>query len=349
MSKKINHKMIPLARESRGINQLELSKLLEIPQSNLSRIERGELGVKKEVLKEMSAVLKYPESFFFQRTEIYPPNTHYRKRASLDHKTLAKADALMNIYRFNIQEMLNSLELSAKNIPILDEYDNPSKVAAFLRSYWKVPKGSIDNLCKLLEDNGIIIIRIDFETDKIDGRSVITDTGNPIIFVNSKLSGDRQRITIGHELGHIILHINTFPGVGRDEESEAFEFASEFLMPDSEVRHYLKRKITFSLLAELKQIWKISMQSIVVTAAHRGYVSPNQYRYLMSQFNARGIKKKEPIYIPPEFPTLVKRMINLFEDELKYSSQEIANIFCLTLKEFEDTYIPTETPRLRIA
>lgn len=347
---KINYKMIQLARESRGKNQTELAEIIDIPQGNLSRMERGEVGVKEEILEKMSVALQYPKTFFTQQNEIYPPNIHFRKRATLDQKTLLKADAIMNIYRFNIQEMLRSLDLSNRNTPIISEqYDTPEKVAIFLRSYWNVPKGSINDLSKLIEDNGIIVIQIDFETDKIDGRSVMTDTGHAIIFVNKNSSGDRQRLTIAHELGHIIMHVNTIPAFARDEEDEAFRFASEFLMPYSESRYDFTGRLTLEKLADLKRVWKVSMQSILKRAQQLEIIEYNRARYLWSQFNTLGIRRKEPIEIPQEVPTLASRMVNMFLTQLDYTKEDLAGIFRIHLKEVEERYLSPKTNKLRVA
>lgn len=61
------------------------------------------------------------------------------------------------------------------------------------------------------DNNGIIIIQMGFETDKIDGRTILTNTGYLIIFINANASGDRQRLTLTNELGHLILHLGNMP------------------------------------------------------------------------------------------------------------------------------------------
>src|SRR5688500_2407750 len=100
----INHRMIQLARESRGMSQTDLAKQTNIPQPKLSRIEAGNIvEIQDDVVEVIASALNYPKSFFAQDYKVYPPNIHYRKREVIDQKSLLKADALMNIYRFNIQ------------------------------------------------------------------------------------------------------------------------------------------------------------------------------------------------------------------------------------------------------
>ena len=346
----VNHRMIQLARESRGLSQTDLSKKTKIPQPKLSRIEGGfSSEVEADVIKILAAELNYPESFFSQDYKVYPPNIHYRKRETIDQKSLLRADAIMNIYRFNLQELLKVVELSNQNVPRMKEYTTPENVAQRVREYWRVPSGPIDKLSELLEGQGIIIVPIDFGTDKIEGRSVVADTGHAIIFVNKNSSGDRQRLTIVHEVAHIIMHINSIPTFGRDEEKEAFDFAIEFLMPYQEVKHLSNGRITLEKLAQMKAVWKVSMQAIFKRLQALGVVDYNQARYMWAQFNAQNIKKQEPIYVAPEKPVLVSQMIAMYLEANEYAKTDLVNVFKIPFSEVEERYFEKEAnPLLRI-
>ena len=346
--KRINHRMIQLARESRGYTQTRLAEETDILQGYLSRIERGDAKLSLNNLKKIANVLQYPESFFFQTNRIATSDTHYRKSIVIDQSTKLKAEALMNIYKFNVEEMLKSLNLSIRNIPIFPDLSaTPEKNAIFLRNYWNIDKGAISDLSRIMEKNGIIIIQVDFETDRIDGRTIVTDTGHPIIFINKKAPGDRQRLTLAHELGHVVQHINSMSTFERDEEDEAYRFGMEFLMPLSECEHSLK-DLTIEKLADLKRAWKISMQSILYRAQKSGLTNNNRCRYLWAQFSSKGWRKSEPMELPREKPTLLSRMVHKFINELDYSKKEIANMLNLTYKEFEERYFSEEI-KMRIA
>lgn len=350
----VNPKMISIARESRGLNQTELSKKLNISISNISRMEYGMLSdIKNDTLAKLSDALDYPVSFFYQDFSIQPPNVHYRKRLTLSPKIVKKADALMNIYRGNIEKLLDTVILKEANLPIFNDnkYGTPKKVAAYLRSFWKVETGPIKDLVTLVEKNGIIIIPFDFETEKIDGRSMMTDDGHPVIFLNKFHVGERQRLTLSHELGHICMHLRTFPTFGRDEEAEAFEFASEFLMPESEIK-YEFNKLSLEKLADLKRVWKMSMAAILYWAEKLGAISPNQSRYLWAQYSAMGYKRQEPLPVHLDAATLITRMVNLYIDNMEFESaiayNEVANIFSLNPEEFKSKFIAPKT-NLRVA
>ncbi|PCJ63937.1 MAG: hypothetical protein COA58_15005 [Bacteroidetes bacterium] len=347
MAVKVNYKMVQLAREARGFSQVELSEKAEIPQGNLSRMENGSVGITPQILRRIATELDYPKEFFYRNDTIYPSNTHYRKRVVLAQKILLRTEALMNIYRFNVQDMLQSLEISV-NLPIIEnEYGSPSRVANYLRSFWKVPSGPINNLSEIIESNGIIVIDFDFGTDKIEGRSIVTETGHPILFINKNSSGDRQRLTLAHELGHLIMHLKTLPTL-RDEEQEAWDFAHEFLAPFEEVKRQLRGKVNLSVLADLKRVWKVSMAGFLKRLQDNGAVSYNAARYLWSQFSARGYRKGEPIFIEQERPTLLKRMINLFQTDLEYSKIELQNLFTINEKDLKGSYMSVGVSKLKV-
>lgn len=345
MSELLKYKAFILARESRGMTQTVLSKATGIPQFKISRIEQDTLKPDAAELSSIATALKYPERFFYQDVEIYPPNLHYRKRVAIPAYVKHMAEATMNIYRQNLQVALKSVELPESNVPFLDrQKTSPIEVATYLRQYWKIPKGRIENLTKILEDKGIVIIPCNFFTDKIDGRSMVTDSGTFIIFINTNLSGDRQRFTLAHELAHLILHLYSVPTQEVDTEQEANLFADEFLMPGDEIKEHLKgKKLTIPILADLKRYWKVSMQAILYWSIVLGHTKENQAKYLWSQFSSMGIRLKEPIVISPEQPTLLKELIDMMIEKLHYTKEDLANLFCLMPDELEQKYFSKQT------
>lgn len=341
-----NHKMISLARESRGISQIELSEKTSIPQSTLSKLENGFQQMDIESIKSLATVLDYPESFFNQNIVQYPPNLHYRKKSNIPAMILAKAEATMNIFRANISKLLKSLEINT-DVPQFREPD-PIAVARQLRAAWKVEKGPIQNLTALLESKGIIIMECEFDSDKIDGRSMNTEYGHPIIFLSANNTCDRDRMTMAHELGHIVMHLYDENIFDRDIEAEAFDFAGEFLMPQDEIRMQVPLKVTIPALADLKRVWKVSMAGILKWIEKIGCITGNQARYLWSCFNAQRIRRIEPIEIPKESSTLLRRIVDAHLEKLGYTIQELANLLCFNESEFRKIYVKAKIIQLKI-
>lgn len=348
---KVNPKMVTLARESRGITQGELAKRLAalydkpVTQGTISKIEQGLLNVSEEMLNGLGKVLKYPGSFFSQSEEIYAPGMSlHRKRVSLPAKTLNKIEAVTNIYRFHVKSLLKSVDGLEKKYPYydIDEYGEPENIALLVRQAWLVPRGPVENMTRLIERAGIIIIPCDFETRLIDGLTINVDNLPPIIFISKDIPGDRMRFTLGHELGHIIMH--KFPT--NNMEKEADRFSAEFLMPSPEIKKDLNN-VTLHKLADLKLYWKVAMSALLVKSSTLNTITPWQSQYLWRQFAKLGYKTREPaeIDIPRESPSLLKKLIDIHVTDLNYTANEIAKILHLEEEEVFDFYLKKSSPQ----
>ena len=109
-------------------------------------------------------------------------------------------------------------------------------------------------LDRLAECLGATIQYEPFEGDDLSGM-VFKHKGNIIIGINSNHSYNRQRFTIAHELGHVVLHKldhvhvdKQFPVKMRDDiscraidpgEIEANAFAAALLMPEAMLKNDL--------------------------------------------------------------------------------------------------------------
>src|SRR5262249_11776856 len=141
----------------------------------------------------------------------------------------------------------------------------PEDAARSLRETWMLPRGPINNMVELLERNGAVIVPCDFGTDLLDALSQRIDGMPILIFVNINAPADRLRLTLAHELAHMVLHTTTL----RDDdqmEQEADEFAGAFLLPAEDIRPQLRRGLDLRHLANMKSYWKVSMAAIAVRA-----------------------------------------------------------------------------------
>lgn len=338
---KINPKMLMLAREARGLTQLELADLAGINRSNISRFEQDEMGFSDDVLIKLIEALKFPEHFFMQNEEVLPPAL-YRRRDKVPAKVLSYIDANLNIYRLNLQRLFEAMKLETKEIPLLPVSENgtPANIAQKLRKIWNVSKAEIANMIELLESNGIMTLAVDFKTDRVDSRSTFILNKYPVVFYNKALLGDRLRFTLAHELGHIIMHTRQALLSTEEVGHEANLFAAEFLMPEKEIRIDFKETINLDLLARLKRKWKVSMQAILYRANDLNMLSDNQKRYIIGQFNALKIRRREPVEldIAIERGSVVRDLITRYRTKQKMSVKEMADFFFLEQEEFLSRY-----------
>jgi Zn-dependent peptidase ImmA (M78 family)/DNA-binding XRE family transcriptional regulator len=342
IGKQINRNYISLARESRGYNQVEFADILGMSPANLSKIELGNISMDESYLPQIAVLLSYPVSFFYQENEIHQSFLGYRKRQTVSPKLIYPIDAQMNIRRLHIEYFLKELNYIPAAMPILDidKLGSPQKCATKLRKLWGVTEPIINNLTKLVEKNGVILNSFTFGTDRVDSRTILTEHNQPIIFTNKSLLGDRLRFSLAYELGHLVMHLNTSPALDREVGKEANKFAAEFLMPENDIRPDFEGNVTITLLGELKKKWKVSMQSLMYRADDLGYLTYNQKRYLLTQFNQMQIRKREPLEfdVPKEQASLLNTMIVKHKTKAKLDNETLAKNLNITLTEFIDIY-----------
>lgn len=336
---------------TRGFTQTSLAKSLNISQGYLSKIELGLIAdVNIEFINSISAELDFPKDFFFERIKILDPGIkYYRARKNETKKTLDVIDSEISIVVHGIKKLMSRIDFVANNIPEfnVEEFDNAEDCAKALRAYWKLPRGPIKDLSRLVEDNGGLVIKWNFLSNKIDGFTFIETGLPPVIFLNKNLTGDRYRFTLAHELGHLVMHSNK--PYRPEQDIEADLFASEFMMPSNDIYQSLYG-LNFEALAAHKAYWKMSMGSILYKAKHLDLLSENQYRYWMMKFSKFGYNKREPIStdIPLEEPSLFIEILKLYFDELDYSEDDLADVLRIGKYDFARWYLGTERKRLKL-
>lgn len=332
---KMNPRQLTFVREYRGYSQTELSSRINgLSQSNLSKFEMGVGQLSDIVQQRIIDFLGFPSAFYEQVISNNVENAHYRKKVGISKKRKEYIEQSNKLIGYIIDKMSESVDFpifSLKPIDLEDGY-SPEYVAQFTRRLIGIMQGNVRNICTILEKNGIIIVEQNDYGEGFDGVSFITDGGIPVIIINGSRSNDRKRLDIAHELGHILMHL--YPEISipeyRDKENEAFEFAAEFLMPEKEIRQSLT-KLKLSYLLPLKQYWLTSMASIVHRAKELDCIDKEWYRYLNVELSRRGYKKNEPGIVYIDRPQSFFEAYGLFRDELKYSDDELSEMFHLPL------------------
>lgn len=336
-------KMMTLMRDARALSQKALAEKSGLSQGAISKFENGSMAPTPDALAAIARALNVPTSIFGAPIEqVNLPLPFYRKRKSLPIMALRRIEATTNLRRMELGTLLRSAETPPIRVPQYDEGEpvSPRQVALDLRTAWHVPRGPVENVTALLENNGVIVVVCDFGSTKIDGLSITDPKSSvrPIILVSDTISGERLRFTLSHELGHVILHNDHLKVPEKDTiEGEADDFASEFLMPTSDIKGYFGR-VTIDNLVSLKTHWRVSIAALIVRAAQLGRVTERQKKYMFMQLNARGHRLEEPNPIPREEPTLVDEIVKMHRSDLGYSDEELASALHLTLDEFRTLY-----------
>lgn len=226
----------------------------------------------------------------------------YRKKASLGRKEASHIEARIAHEferRVHLQERCwGELRLDVPVRAFKVETDADAEEAAMkLRAKWSLGLDPIGDVVGLLETHLIHVIEINTSED-FDGLSALArrdQMGRVAAAVVSRgnVPGDRQRLSLIHELAHVVMNVPK----GADEERLAFRFAGAFLIPSSALQRELGSKRTSLDLAELvilKQYFKVSIQALVKRAFDLDIISEPAYRAAFSYIAKMGWRKVEP-------------------------------------------------------
>ncbi|MGO9597636.1 MAG: helix-turn-helix domain-containing protein [Isosphaeraceae bacterium] len=343
----VNPEMLVLAREARGLTQAEVARQAGIAQATVSKYENGTLDMSAEHLGKLAVALDFPTPYFHQQDRIFGSVCmHHRKRQGLPVRQLKQIHAKFNILLMQVQRMLQSVEIEvslAFHSMSLDEYESPEQVARALRASWRMPPGPVRNLMTVIEGSGGIVFSLPLGTDRFDALSLWATKMPPVIFVNQGVPGDRLRFSLAHEIGHLIMHNVPSP----NQEAEADQFASEFLMPAEEIRPQLSR-LTFDRLVSLKGYWKVSMQALIRRAHTLELISERQQRTFFMTMSSNGWRKREPVDIPAEEPSVVKSLVDVHLRDYAYSIAELCEAIRASQEDFRRDYLDRTKPDLRM-
>lgn len=331
----LNHDMLILARDIRGMTQKELVDATGISQARISRYEAGIKDIAEDDLFRISDALEFPPGFFMREGSRLGTDSgilFHRRRQSVPVRDLKRIDGQLNKRRFEVVDLLKQLDsIASYSIPVLktDEYGDPEEIAAIVRNLWKMPSGPVHNLVRQLEAASCIIFQFDFGTDKIDDAVQWIYPTPPIILVNNRAPWDRLRFTLARSLGHLVMHQGEYYP---EMEDEANAFAAAFLMPSKDIREDLQ-VVTLDSMLSIKPYWKVSAQALIRRARDLDEISERRYTSLNQMISRTGYKKKEPVILPPEYSESMQALRDVYMKQLDYSISEFAELVQLNVKE----------------
>ncbi len=130
----------------------------------------------------------------------------------------------------------------------------------------------IRDIAGLIEDHGIKLYPIKLVSSSFFGLSVSGFDGGPAIIVNvwDRISVERWIFSAAHELGHLLLHLESYDidSIQEDEaqENEANIFAAQFLMPDDSFESEWRASAGLSLVdrvLKIKSIFNVSYKTVL--------------------------------------------------------------------------------------
>jgi Zn-dependent peptidase ImmA (M78 family)/transcriptional regulator with XRE-family HTH domain len=352
-------RMLVLARESRAMTQGQLAKAMQalegsdgkVSQGYVSRAEAGRLTVNGERLGLYARALHYPAQLLClteHEVGAGPGLVHHRKKQATSTADLRRIHALLNLTRIQLRALLSGVVARPAGIGIphipVDAYNTPEEAARRVRAQWGIPKGPIDSVVSVVEDAGALVACRDLvppvpldsggASVPLDAVSGCPPGEDPVVLLNAGTPGDRQRFTLAHELGHMVMHPVPHP----EQEKQANRFAAELLMPAQQIWDQLHGQIDVQLLLELKGEWKVSMWALLRRANTLGITSDWQYRSLAVEMSSLGYRTTEPGELEPEMPTAVTSLVNQLLQQ-GHNVDELASATYLHTDEFSRLYL----------
>jgi Zn-dependent peptidase ImmA (M78 family)/DNA-binding XRE family transcriptional regulator len=302
--------LIAVGRKAKGLTQAELGDMIGVSQVAVNRYESGDREPDDDMVRRLAETLGVTEKLLRHGDRFrgaLAVDAHMRRQKSTKASFWRRAEAELNLLRVHSSLLFEEVSIrSEQRVPTFDpEYTSPDDAARFVRAQWRLPIGPVVNIMRWMEAAGCLICEEDLGTHRIDGMSQWVGD-HPVVLLNSGATPDRRRLTLAHELGHLVLHSNE---VSEDTETQANEFAAEFLMPEAVIRSELRRRDLGTLL-DLKREWGVSMQAIFERAYRFGMATPTERTSFYKSLNARGWKTKEPLaeavpFERPQLPTSI--------------------------------------------
>lgn len=280
-------------RMAAGLSLRGLAQAVGLSAMAISKYERGQLKPSSETLLRLGKALGVRTEYFFRQPSIDLTEVEFRKHSKLSSKDEAKAleDVKEKLERWIDLETVipaswpNAFALP-KGLPAqITAYEDIESVAARVRKAWQLGTGPIGNLMDKMEEEGIKVILTPHDGGKKFDGLVAKANGHTIIVVGQDWPGDRQRFTLAHELGHLVLHGRLAPVL--DEERACNHFAGAFLVPKEEVIRLLGPSRSWLEPRELyllKHEWGLSMNGWIHRAQDLGVLSDAAARRLWDFF-----------------------------------------------------------------
>jgi len=287
-----------------------------VTKQSLSKYELGLTQPSAPILAKIASVFSIKTIQLLAEPKYRIELIAYRKRCALRKKEQTRIE---NLVKENFAERLKIQDLvcpnAALDIPIrkfpINRLEDAEEAADKIRSEWKVGKDQILSITGLLENKLVHVLEID-ANDKFDGMVAIAyDDGHVrgvAIVVRKGTSGERQRLNLSHEIGHLVLKISK----SVDEEKAAFRFGAAFLAPKEWMLQEVGNKrtaINFEELIILKKKFGMSIQAILYRLKDLGIISEVYYTQCFRYIGRMGWKKQEPLPLSVEEPEWLKQNV----------------------------------------
>ncbi|HHN48504.1 MAG TPA: ImmA/IrrE family metallo-endopeptidase [Bacteroidales bacterium] len=343
-------KRIKSARIIANLSLRELSRRMDsiVSHNAIKNYEDGLMMPDSHVLINLAKALNVKSDYFFRPFTVDIENIEFRKKSKTSKKALNSIrETVTNaIERYVELEQYMNLS-SAFHNPVANHLisngGDVEEAVLQLLSAWMVGYNAIPNVIELLEDKEIKAIEIEADNE-FDGLSCWANDNIPVIVVNKKFPPERKRLTVLHELGHLLLTFN--PDLeSKTIEKLCYRFAGAMLIPKETFlveMGNIRSKISLPELIAIKETYGISIQAIMARALDLGVINEERFMKFRKWLNSSEDRKKEigmGEYISREHSSRFKQLLYHAASEEIISMSKAANLANMKLAEFRDELV----------
>lgn len=282
----ISGQRVRQAREIQALTQQRLAARIGVSQAAIAQIEAGAFLASEELVAAIARCTHQPVGFFTQGSgpEFPCGSLLFRSHAALTSKErVSVCRYAEQVYELAVRLRKRTRPMPVK-IPSLTALE-PEEAARRMRQGLGLSEGEpVPHLLNLLEWSGVVVLSI--PSGKTREAFSFWFEEFPILAIARDSPGDRGRSSVAHELGHLVLHAHK--SRWEVEDTEADDFAAQFLLPEEALSQEIRPPVTLSSLAVLKAKWRVSMQALIRRAQELSIVTDRRYRYLFEQLSSMG-------------------------------------------------------------
>lgn len=327
-------------RELSGLNQEALGEQAGVTRQTIAAWEKGEREPSMQQVVKLCRILNVPIDVMLGLAEPAEPVLLFRADAA-EMLTPGLKQALTR--KACDYAEIEGLAGALPNLPVsrpMTTFDAHmvELVAREVRDWLGVEDAPLGDVLSLLEGKGLKIF-LQKLPNAVSGFSAYTDEIGGAIFVNAGHRTERQYFTALHELSHLIFHRKEYqtpsaqPKAGKSDprEQAANYLAGAVLLPraivEAELYPYRNRWLPFSLLADIKRRYSVSMRTILVRAGQLGIISQRQAYQQIAKINEKYGKENEPIDLnPPGTLGRLQRLVYQTLIEEKITASKAAEV-----------------------
>lgn len=286
-----------------------------VTKQAISKYELGKDVPSPRVLAKLAAALGVKSVHLWREPSVSVELVAYRKGFGLNRGEQSRVESMVVEsleQRVRLQELTGQEAdgIPAKSLRV-SSVAAAEEAAARLRTTWRLGLDPIASITGILEDHLIHVIEIR-ANERFDGISAVATEGGKAraaaVVSRQGLPGERQRLSLAHELGHLVMDVPA----DVDEEKAAFRFAGALLAP-VEVLHREVGKSRSTIdqaeLLLLKKSLGMSMQAILYRLRDLQIITEGHYRQWCVVVSRARYRKSEPNPLPPEVPTWLLRTV----------------------------------------